>query len=354
MENRKNNKIHKYFAAANTYSGFKSFFDEIFRPEDYERIFVIKGGPGTGKSSFMKRISEEFLKSYYEIEHIHCSSDPASLDGIIISKNNKKIALLDGTAPHERDAKIPGAFDEIINLAEGLDIRILSAQKDEILSLQKEKAKAYKTAYFYLGAAGKSEEIISETYKENFDIFGAKSKAEAILSDVLTSNCSCISTRLVSSFGRQGSVYLDTLSTHPKRTILVGGNDITASMFLACCFDILKTKKVPIIHLPFALDPSRTDALFLPESNLAIIRGEGGEINAADFVKIPPLDEERIKTARFIHSSCLEEARRWFSIASDIHFRLEKIYGDAMNFEKNDKIFDEKINQIADIFEKEI
>lgn len=354
MKNTAKPKILKYFAAANTYSGFKSYFDEVFRPEDFERIYVIKGGPGTGKSSFMKKISELFYGLDCNIEHIHCSSDPSSLDGVIICSENKKIALLDGTAPHERDAKIPGAFDEIINLAEGLEKRLLTAQKDDILSLQKEKSKAYKTAYFYLNQAGKSQDIIEETYKQNFDIFGAKYKAERIFGKISSSEKGGISTRLVSSFGRYGLQGLSTLHDYSGDKISVGGNDFSATMFLDCCFALLKDRQIPLTQLPFVLDPSRTDALFLPKFNLAIIRGEGGEINAADFVKIPPLDEERIKTARWIHSTSLEEARRWFTIASDLHFRLEKIYGDAMNFDNNDKIFEEKKNEIVDILEKEI
>ena len=49
---------YSYFASANSFEGFKSNFAKIFAPEEYERIYIIKGGPGTGKSSLMKRISE--------------------------------------------------------------------------------------------------------------------------------------------------------------------------------------------------------------------------------------------------------------------------------------------------------
>ena len=57
MESRKN--IDRYFAAANGYSGFRSYFSTLFDSKDFTRILVLKGGPGTGKSSFMKKIITE-------------------------------------------------------------------------------------------------------------------------------------------------------------------------------------------------------------------------------------------------------------------------------------------------------
>ena len=47
-------KIKEFFAASNSSTGFVSYFDVIFNPKSYEKIFILKGGPGTGKSHFMK------------------------------------------------------------------------------------------------------------------------------------------------------------------------------------------------------------------------------------------------------------------------------------------------------------
>ena len=46
-----------FFASANTSEGFISYFDTIFDANTLKEIFIIKGGPGTGKSGFMKRIA---------------------------------------------------------------------------------------------------------------------------------------------------------------------------------------------------------------------------------------------------------------------------------------------------------
>ena len=47
-------KTRKMFPGGNTANGFYSFFDYII-PNDVNRIFCLKGGPGVGKSSFMKK-----------------------------------------------------------------------------------------------------------------------------------------------------------------------------------------------------------------------------------------------------------------------------------------------------------
>ncbi len=346
-----NRIIPRYFAAANTYNGFKSYFDDVFRSRDYERIFVLKGGPGTGKSSFMRRASALGYEKGCRVEEIYCSSDPNSLDGVIIESNGKMIAILDGTAPHQRDAKIPGAIDELINLGEAWDSTWLSVSREKILELSDEKSSAYKTAYSYLSVAGMASNIISSAYKSNFNKTRAKIAAEELFDKICT-NESKISTRLISSFGRYGEARLDTLSHIASKRISIGGDDISSSLFLSLCSRLLREKNIAFTHFPGALDHGVTDAVFIPECDLVVDRGVDGEINADDFVNISELDYECIKRARQLHRDALEEAQRWFGIASDLHFRLEEIYGRAMDFRIIDGIFDQTMQEIFNILEK--
>lgn len=349
MKESNKNYIKKYFAAANTYKGFVSYFDTVFDPAKYSRIYVLKGGPGTGKSSFMKKAARVFGEKNYRIEEIYCSSDPNSLDGVIIENQGKKIAIIDGTAPHEIDAKIPGAKDELIDLGVGWDKDWLMARGDEITDIAKEKSGAYKTAYQYLALAGKSHEIIRSCYMAFFSKVQAKDKAESVLKDISWSDMYAYSTRLISSFGRFGDHQIDDAFDTNTNLISVRGDKYSVDLFLDCCYKNLKYKNARYIHLPCALDPTVTDALYLPDNNIAITRSKSGEIDADEFVTIPLTDQEKIKKAKQIHMEALEEAKRWFAIASDLHFRLEEIYGQAMNFEIIDRIVDKKIIEIGNI-----
>lgn len=41
--------IERYFAAANSGEGFYSFFGEVFDRKQLDKIYLLRGGPGTGK-----------------------------------------------------------------------------------------------------------------------------------------------------------------------------------------------------------------------------------------------------------------------------------------------------------------
>ena len=340
--------IPTYFAAANSYNGFISYFDRVFDSTEYDRIFVLKGGPGTGKSSLMRRISEYFQTNNFGVEEILCSSDPVSLDGVIGSKNGHKFAIIDGTAPHERDAVIPGAIDEIINLGDSWDDRWLTAKKTEILNLTKEKKKAYETAYNYLKIAGKCDEVMHSAVNEKFNIFKAKSKAESILSDLIAEEKGEIKTRLLSSFGRHGKYDLKPCESIFDARITVSNDGY---LFLKTCADFLIENRVDITLFPSPLCPERLDGLLLNNTKLLIQISDKAEIETEEFVNLSALDKERIRVAGEMQKELLTEAARWFKIAAEIHASLEDIYSSAMDFTKNDELLSKITSKISFISE---
>lgn len=88
----------------NTPEGFFSYYQYILGQNEADKIICIKGGPGVGKSTFMRKIGEAMLKEGHDVDFMHCSSDNSSLDGIVL--RDKKIALIDGTAPHAAVPKL--------------------------------------------------------------------------------------------------------------------------------------------------------------------------------------------------------------------------------------------------------
>lgn len=136
--------IRRVFPGGNTGYGFHSFYHYMIKP-DATRIFCIKGGPGVGKSTFMKSIGEHFQNQGYDIEYHCCSSDNGSLDGVVIPA--LEVALLDGTAPHVVDPKNPGAVDEIIHLGDNWDESKLRENKEAILKTNARVGRLFAIAY---------------------------------------------------------------------------------------------------------------------------------------------------------------------------------------------------------------
>lgn len=142
--------MREFFPGGNTSIGFFSYYDYLISP-DATRIMVIKGGPGVGKSSFMKLLAMEMRERGFDVELHHCSSDNNSLDGVVFPQI--KVALVDGTSPHIVDPRHPGAVDEIINLGDYWDEKGIRRGKDEIIELNREIGRNFRRAYQYLKTA---------------------------------------------------------------------------------------------------------------------------------------------------------------------------------------------------------
>lgn len=335
-----------FFGAANGYNGFKSYFDEIFDSKKFTRIFVIKGGPGTGKSTFMKRVSRHFSNKGDDVEEIYCSSDPSSLDGVIIGRENKKIAFLDGTAPHEMDAKIPGAIYEIINLGDNFDTAKLIKHREKIISLSDKKSAYYKNAYGYLKTAGVAFEFSKAKYEKYFDEPTIEKYASYILSFTTQDEDFEDTTRLISSFSKHGYKTLDTLDQLSDRRIEIPCDRMCAELFLTRLHSTAKKNKISHVAFPSPFSLELTEAVYFIKSRLVVTKCQS-DTPSNDFIlhKYRDTLKDETEAAIKIEEIAKEEAIKWFNEASKAHFELEKIYFEAVNFEKNDEILEKKIKE---------
>ena len=147
----------------NTPEGFFSYYQYILSQREADKIICIKGGPGVGKSTFMRKIGEKLLNDGHNIDFMHCSSDNGSLDGIVL--RDKKIAMIDGTSPHIVDPINPGAVDSIIHLGDFWDEEGIRKNRDALISNNERIKSIFARAYNYLAAAGKMYDNLSSIYE---------------------------------------------------------------------------------------------------------------------------------------------------------------------------------------------
>ena len=74
----------QYFLGANSPTGFYSLYDQLLPPEQASAIYILKGGPGCGKSTLMRRVAALAQEAGEPVEYILCSGDPDSLDAILL------------------------------------------------------------------------------------------------------------------------------------------------------------------------------------------------------------------------------------------------------------------------------
>lgn len=94
----------QYFLGANSAQGFVSLYGDWLDERRAAAVYILKGGAGCGKSTLMRRVAQAMEEQGQTVEYILCSGDPDSLDAIYLPE--KRVAILDGTAPHAWRTKV--------------------------------------------------------------------------------------------------------------------------------------------------------------------------------------------------------------------------------------------------------
>ncbi len=302
----------------------------------------------------MRRAGRYASKKGYEAEYFLCSSDPDSLDAVILKKGRTSIAILDGTAPHQKDADIPGAVCEIINLGQFWDAKKLIDRKSEIIKAIRAKSTCFDSAYLSLAAAGKMQESLMLQTDSVFNEEKAKHSISIIFDRYAKrGDGTKITTRIKRAYSVKGEV---TLSLPAPEVMLFSVCDIASLgkryMELVRSEALSRSHELTVSYSPLDLCP---DSILLPRY------GIGFELSDI------PRHSERIKNVnmkRFICAdqyslkrkdirvcekhrdalvqaalSCLYDAGRQ-------HFTLEEIYVDAMDFDALEKYQEEFLGEI--------
>ena len=140
-----------FFLGANTPSGFYSLYDQMLDPAEARRVFLLKGGAGCGKSSLMKRVAASLEEAGQSVEYIRCSGDPDSLDAVIFPQ--LKAAIVDATAPHVQEPRLPGVVESYVDLGRFYDHPALAEKREEIEKATLGYKSHYTRAYRCLTAA---------------------------------------------------------------------------------------------------------------------------------------------------------------------------------------------------------
>lgn len=342
------------FAAANTSKGFKSFYSEIFKAPSVERRYIIKGGPGTGKSSFMKKIDAEAIARGSKVARYRCSSDPDSLDGIVI---DGKVAVIDGTAPHSEDTELAGARDEIIDLGAFWNSEALRKRRTEIERLSEKKSDCYRRAYRFLSACEELFLIDRSLVLKALKREKLERAVGRILSSVPRGEGARITTALACSFGMRGRVRFDSYERSAEKLYVIDDVHRTGHLFLRALITGALQRECPICVSYDPIHVSEPDAVYFCHTGDCFVIGDGEErdadvrINMKRFVSAEGISEIRkeLRSNKRVYEAMLSSAEETLARAGEYHFALEEIYSSAMDFEAQNAFCDELIKKIFNV-----
>ncbi len=330
------------FAAANSKNGFVSFFDSVFSPEKIETLYILGGGPGCGKSTLMKKVATLAKEKGYKTEHIHCSSSPDSLDGVIIKE--KKTAVIDGTSPHTYLPSNPGVREINVDLGRAWDTTALSNRKEAITYLSAAKKKAYKKAYIYLRATGLLAEdeaqfafshTLCEKLSKNVSAIFEKELCPKSKNTSHTHFSPDI--RLQRAVSCKGNVYFDSFSALAQKTFLVTDYRGISALWFKKLYELAHDKKLDIAVSYSPEDPSVIDGIFFKNQSIAFTLYADEpykNINCARFA-----EKEHFSNIKSRHSfiaksvdSLLRESYDALFAAGEYHKKIEEEYFPCTDF----------------------
>ncbi|MBR4072330.1 MAG: hypothetical protein IKK24_00180 [Clostridia bacterium] len=353
-----------FFLAANSCEGFVSHFNDNYDCFDGWRVYIIKGGPGTGKSSFMRKIAVKATESGINPLLCPCSSDPDSLDAVILE--NQKIIILDGTSPHVVEPMFPGAAENIINLGEYWDSDKLFSNREKIIDVTLKNKLLHKAASRYLAAAG---HIFTDNLKISssyIDTARAKGFADGLSVRLIpekSNRCSKEWVRFISGITPAGIInFTESITDFYENIIVIsdrfgGVSSIITSTIHKRALDegyqiiSLKNPFVPSLIYDHILIPELSLAI-VTENNFITFNTEHRKIHARRFTDINTLNNHREKL-RFndkIFKELLLSAGRILSQAKDVHDELESYYISAMDYNKSSLKADALWNEITKNF----
>ena len=347
-----------YFLGYSTPDGFLTHITDDIGSRKY-KTFILKGGPGTGKSSLMKRVVKE-LSEVETPELYYCSSDPDSLDAVLF--RGIGIIVVDGTSPHVIEPKYPGVSEILINLGSCWDSNKLNDAKEKIIAATIKNKKYHAVVRRYLRAIISINEdvlTVGETClnKEKLDAYCDR------LSSRLFPKKKCsptaVSFRQITSLTPKG--VLTNKTNFDGMNVFIVNDEYYAvrarlldKLANAACSNGYEV----IVSSDMFLQGNIYQHVVIPELKIAIISGNcdnlfdmpyhTAKINAMRFYDISKLKDKK-KRAEFdrgVAEKLIGEAITALKKEKNVHDELESWYINAMNFDKVSAITDKLIEDI--------
>lgn len=341
----------RYFLGAHSPHGFYSLYDQLIDPAQADAIYILKGGAGCGKSSLMKRVAQQAEAVGQSVEYLYSCGDSTCLDAVLIP--GKKIALIDGTAPHVVEPKYPGLVEHYINLEEFYDSEGLAPLRAEIIEHMKCVRECRSRAYHCLNAAAEIEGdlrsmLVTPTLEERIvkrtkgilvrELKGA-GKGKATVPGAVRQ-------RFLSGITGRGPVcFFETADQLCQRVYELADSYGFGHIMLTHLLPAAVEAGYDVVACPSPMAPDRLEHLLIPELSLAFLTSSAAlpyDRRPARRIRLDAMvdselfrrNKPRLRFSKKVSGALVEEAATSLRQADAAHEELVKLYNPHVDFSR--------------------
>ena len=326
IDDKLNKKI--YFSSANTAAGLVNYSSPVFNPQNFDKIYIIKG---IFAQNFISKIAEK-----YSCECFLNPVNPAKTDGLIINKT----AVIDGVFANYDESLYPAL---IINLGEFCDLNILNQNKEQISRIIKQKQTINKLTRKFLKAASELADYFLELSAEYLNEKKLISAIDRILNKRLI-DIKNIQTdyRFINSVA---AGELDTLEKEANKIFYISNEYLTGFHFMR--YIAKKTTGSKII-CPDASDIKNIRAVYINDEKILFALQSKSEklyddkynhINMERFVSpdLKKAHKQKLKFIKKTYDALIAEVKDCFTNIDSLNKELEKIYAQSLDYDAQQK-----------------
>ena len=335
----------RYYLGANAPGGFYSLYDQLLAPGEAEEVLILKGGAGCGKSTLMRHVAAQAEARGIPVEYIPCSGDPDSLDAILLP--DRRAAIVDGTAPHVVEPRLPGAVERYVDLGACYDHQGLKAVRERLVGAMAGYKDCYARAYRCLRAA--AEILADRTALVQTPELEAKMARRA--KGILSRECrrkgggeGRVRQRFLSAVTHKGVlVEFGTVERQCGRVYELVDSYGLGHLLLTHLLSGALAAGWDVVACPSPMAPDRLEHLLLPQLSLAFVTTGGGvvwprrpyrrlRLDAMADREVLRRNKGRLNFSKKVSAALVEEAVSSLGQAKAMHDDLERVYNPYEDF----------------------
>ncbi len=344
-----------FFLGANSPGGFTSLYDD-FTDTKSDTLYILKGGPGCGKSTLMKNVGKAAEDAGLSVQYIRCSGDPDSLDGVYVPERH--MAWVDGTSPHVIEPCLAGAQARYVNLGAFYDTAALERDREEIGRLTAAYKAQYARAFRLLSGAaalGTGPALPEEA------VLAAARRAQGVIKRELRPAGGGRSVRrFLSAYTCRGYMCLwDTVEALCGRVYVLDNDLGLGTLTVEAAAQAADSRGLGSIRCQSPMFPKLTQHLLIPDLDLGIVTQTSRapypgkayrhmRLDAAPGREAMPGIRAELRRVSKLREAILDEVTLTLARAKALHDELESHYIPNTDFEGVTRLTERCVQTLMD------